>query len=37
MLRVSLAFMLDAITTAEIQALTLELYQFANRQTDPIV
>jgi hypothetical protein len=29
--------MLDALTTAEIQALRLELYQFANRQTDPIV
>ena len=29
--------MLDALTTAEIQALRLELYHFANRQTDSIV
>jgi hypothetical protein len=29
--------MLDALTTAEIQALRLELYHFANRQSDPIV
>jgi hypothetical protein len=29
--------MLDALTTAEIQALRLELCQFANRQTDPNV
>jgi hypothetical protein len=27
--------MLDALTTAEIQALRLELYHFANRQSDP--
>ena len=29
--------MLDALTTAEIQALRLELYHFANRQSDPTV
>jgi len=29
--------MLDAVTTAEIQALRLELYHFANRQSDPTV
>ena len=29
--------MLDALTTAEIQALRLELYHFANRQKDSIV
>ena len=29
--------MLDALTTAEIQALRLELYHFANRQSEPTV
>jgi hypothetical protein len=29
--------MLDALTTTEIQALRLELCQFANRQSDPNV
>jgi hypothetical protein len=29
--------MLDALITAEIQALRLELCHFANRQSDPIV
>jgi hypothetical protein len=29
--------MLDAITTAEIQALRLELCHFANRQSEPTV
>jgi hypothetical protein len=28
--------MLDALTTAEIQALRLELYHFANRQNDQV-
>ena len=27
----------DALTTAEIQALRIELHHFANRQTDPVV
>jgi len=30
-------FMLDALITAEIQALRLELCHFANRQSDPTV
>src|SRR5262249_53595133 len=29
--------MLDALTTAEIQALRLQLYHFANRQSDATV
>jgi hypothetical protein len=29
--------MLDALTTVEIQALRLELYHFANRQSNPTV
>ena len=29
--------MLDALTTAEIHALRLKLYHFANRQSDPTV
>ena len=29
--------MLDALTTTEIQALRLQLYHFANRQSSPIV
>jgi hypothetical protein len=31
------SFMLDALITAEIQALRLELCHFANRQSDPKV